>query len=188
MKRKKIERTLLLLSALILLGGCSNPVENADNPIVQEEKKALLTPEEVASKLVDSLKNGDEITSLMSEHIVFIFKSDDRCDGNTKGTVANLASKSIDFPFKIKVTTDGKGWADKVVCKDKKMASTYEMEFELRKKLTDWDRFEGSKYDKTTNSIEIWGGGASDYMRAFLKKETNQNVIYKLEYNIEDPG
>ena len=68
---------------------------------------------------------------------IFIYHEDNRCDGSTDGQIDNLKSTQIDSIIRLQVKNDGDGWA----C-DKKGPKTFDLDFDLNKKIADWDRFE----------------------------------------------
>jgi len=194
--RNMIKLSLLLITAFFIFA-CDYPKEERspqskvyDTKETKTQPKKIVPelvdktqPKKIISALVDRLKNRLKISSLLSNKIIFIFHSDNRCDGSTDGIISNLSGSSIDRPFKIQVTNDGEGWA----C-DKKKVSKYFLDFYLGKRLTQWDRIESSEYNNETNSVYIMGGGESDYMVFHFKKERENYSIYKIEYRSEDPG
>lgn len=75
---------------------------------------------------------------------------------------------------------------EKLTTCDKKEPKNFNLDFYLKKKNKNWDRFEIPKYENEKNNIVyVLGAGASDY----LKLHYNDNgLIIKLAYRSEDPG
>ena len=134
-----------------------------------------------ASGFVDNLKSGEILSLFFNDSWIFIYHEDNRCDGSTDGQIDNLKSTQIDSIIRLQVKNDGNGWA----C-DKKEPKTYDLDFDLKKKITDWDKFEIPNYEnQEENIVYVVGAGESDY----LKLHYNDNdLIIKLEYRSEDPG
>ena len=136
-----------------------------------------------ASRFVDNLKSGEKLSLFFNDSWTFIYHEDNRCDGSTDGQIDNLKSTQIDSIIRLQVKNDGNGygWA----C-DKKEPKTFDLDFNLKKKITDWDRFEIPNYEnQEENIVYVVGAGESDY----LKLHYNDNdLIIKLEYRSEDPG
>jgi len=194
--------TLIFLGLLSIAVGCGssseanenetpsspeNNQEQVDSKVQDSESESTEGNEskseiqEKASAFTKSLEAGEELASYFNESWVFVYHEDNRCDGSTDGSLENLGIAAIDSPIKLEVKNDGEGWA----C-EKKDPKTYEMEFDLKQKLKEWDRFEVQSYDKENqNSVYIAGSGESDY----LKLTFNANKqISQLEYRSEDPG
>ena len=134
-----------------------------------------------ASGFVDNLKSGEILSLFFNDSWIFIYHEDNRCDGSTDGQIDNLKSTQIDSIIRLQVKNDGNGWAS-----DKKEPKTYDLDFDLKKKITDWDKFEIPNYEnQEENIVYVVGAGESDY----LKLHYNDNdLIIKLEYRSEDPG
>ena len=130
-----------------------------------------------ASEFVRSLENKQNLSSFFSNHWVLAFHEDNRCDGSTDGVADNLRSTQVDSIIKIQVKNDGNGWA----C-DKKEPKRYDYDFDLKKHVARWDRFEISIHD---NIIYVVGAGESDYIKLHFN---DNNLIINLEYRSEDPG
>ncbi len=156
-------------------------VGNAKTP--EEQEVTLESCKNTLSELVDRLKNGREISSLLSDEIVFVYHADNRVDGSTDGQISYLPSGAIDSLFEINVANDGRGW-----CGEDVEPSTFEMEFDLQERLTYWSRFMARDSRMDPGVFSIWGGGESDYLVVYIKSIEGRNVIYKLEYRSEDPG
>lgn len=136
------------------------------------------------NKFLEKLKNGEKLSSFFKDGWEFVYHQDDRCNGSTDGTKANLQSEQIDEVIKIKVINDGEGWA----C-DKRESSEFILDFSLQKKVKDWDRFEIASDSKPgKGEYFIWGSGASDYLKIYLREVDGKKLIVKLEYRSEDPG
>jgi len=134
-----------------------------------------------AFEFVKNLKNGEKLNSFFVENWILIYHEDNRCDGSTDGQIDNLISTQIDSIIKLQVENDGDGWA----C-DKKEPKTYDLDFDLIKKIAEWDRIEIQNYEnQAMNIIYVLGAGESDYLK--LHYDDN-NLIVKLEYRSEDPG
>lgn len=121
------------------------------------------------------------MNSFFNDSWLFIYHEDNRCDGSTDGQLDNLKSSLIDSTITLEVKNDGNGWA----C-DKKEPTSFDLEFNLMKKVAEWDRFEIPNYEnQEENVVLIFGAGESDYLK--LHYDDN-NLIVKLEYRSEDPG
>ena len=89
--------------------------------------------------------------------------------------------------MKIKVKNNSEyAWA----C-EKKDPYYFEMSFDLREKLKDWDRFElqpesySDTLEEEKNTFYILGAGASDYIKLYVNED---NLISTFKYSSEDPG
>jgi hypothetical protein len=134
---------------------------------------------------LEQLENGKSLSLFFSDHWVFVYHRDSRCDGSTDGKVVKLAKAEIDKTIKIRVKNDGDGWL-KDYCNKKENRRTFYLNFSLKKQVADWDRFEISDTgNQTENVIYIHGRGESDYLVLHYGKN---NLIIKMEYRSEDPG
>ena len=134
-----------------------------------------------AAGFLVNLKTGEKLSSFLNDNWIFIYHEDNRCDGSTDGQIDKLRSTQIDSIIKLQVKNDGDGWA----C-DKKEPKTFDLDFDLKKKITDWDRFEIPNYEnQEENVVYLVGGGESDYIKLHYD---NNDLIIKLEYRSEDPG
>lgn len=134
-----------------------------------------------ASGFVENLKAGEKLGLFFSDSWIFIYHEDNRCDGSTDGQINPLKSTQIDSIIRVQVKNDGEGWA----C-EKKEPKTFDLDFDLKKKITDWDRVEISNDEnKEDNIVYVVGAGESDYLK--LHYDDN-NLIITLEYRSEDPG
>jgi len=135
----------------------------------------------IAEKFVMNLKSGKKISSFFSDNWMLIYHEDNRCDGSTDGQIANLISAQIDTIIRLQVKNDGDGWA----C-DKQEPKSYALDFDIKKYIANWERFEIPNYEsENKNIIYIVGAGESDYLKLYYN---NSNLIVKLEYRSEDPG
>ncbi|MCG8700144.1 MAG: hypothetical protein MI922_18960 [Bacteroidales bacterium] len=135
----------------------------------------------IAQELIEDLSNGDCIGKYFKSNWTFIYHEYNRCDGSTDGNIDNLNSWQIDSIIKLNVKNDGNGWA----C-DTKEPKAYDLEFNLKAIIGDWDRFKISNHESHNKSIiYIVGAGESDYLKLHFNK---RNLIVKLEYRSEDPG
>jgi hypothetical protein len=145
--------------------------EQIDTKTIQSKKEVF----------TESLKNGKDLSDYFSNSWTLIYHKDNRCDGSTDGEVSNLTSKEIETLIEVEVTNDGKGWA----C-DEKEPKTYSLNFELKKHIKNWDRFEIAGYENQEKNIAyILGAGESDFLKLHFNDD---NMITKLEYRSEDPG
>ena len=87
------------------------------------------------------LMNEEGLQLLFSDNWTFIYHADDRCDGSTDGQISNLSPYNVDEIIRIKVINDGEGW----LC-DKKEPKEYYLDFSLKERVKDWDRFEIPNY------------------------------------------
>jgi hypothetical protein len=134
-----------------------------------------------ALNFIKSLKNGEKLSSFFTKNLMLIYHEDNRCEGSTDGQVDSLINTQIDSLIKLNVKNDGDGWA----C-DKKEPTSYEMDFDLKKKIAEWDRFEILKDEnQEENIVYIVGAGEFDYLKLYYN---DNNLIVKLEYRSEDPG
>ncbi len=130
-----------------------------------------------ASGFLANLKTGEKLSSFFNDNWIFIYHEDYRCDGSTDGQIDKLKSTQIDSIIKLQVER----WA----C-DKKEPETFDLDFDLQKKITDWDRFEIPNYEnQEENIVYVVGAGESDYLKLHYD---NNDLIIKLEYRSEDPG
>jgi hypothetical protein len=142
---------------------------------------AQISDDSKASGFIENLKSEEKLSLFFNDSWIFIYHEDNRCDGSTDGQIGNLKSTQIDSIIRLQVKNNGNGWA----C-DKKKTKTFDLNFDLKKKITDWDRFEIPNYEnQEENIIYVVGAGESDYLRLHY----NENgLIIKLEYRSEDPG
>jgi hypothetical protein len=148
---------------------------STDSSSINQHPRFELNPLEFVNKL----KGGEKLSSFFENNWTLIYHEDNRCDGSTDGQKDNLLSTQIDTTIKLQVTNDGDGWA----C-DKKEPESFNLDFNLNKLITLWDRFEITN-NKEENTIYIMGAGESDYLKLHYN---NSNLIVKLEYRSEDPG
>lgn len=133
------------------------------------------------STFLQNLKSGEKLSSFFNDNWIFIYHEDNRCDGSTDGQIDNLKSSQIDSTIKLQVLNDGEGWA----C-DKKEPKTYNLDFDLMKKIKEWDRLEIPKANhQEKNIVYIIGAGESDFL---ILHYDDDNLIIKLEFRSEDPG
>jgi len=164
----------------------NNKEQSDKNDIETQTNKGLIVEAHTdlvlkASGFVRNLQTGKKLNSFFQENWIFIYHEDNRCDGSTDGQIDNLKSTQIDSKITFQVKNDGDGWA----C-DKKEPKTYDIDFDLKKKVANWDRFEIPHYEhQEENIIYVLGAAASDYLK--LHYDDN-NLIVKLEYRSEDPG
>lgn len=201
--KKRINRKLTLITFLglmIFLISCNssrnsnvsdnnstieNDKEQVDKTVIDSNTKKepaieIKTQTDLkASEFITNLKNGEKLSSFFNEHWIFMYHEDNRCDGSTDGQIDYLKNIQIDSIIKVQVKNDGDGWA----C-DKKEPKTFDLDFDLKKKIADWDRFEIDN-DENENIVYIVGRGVSDYLKLHYN---NNNLIIKLEYRSEDPG
>lgn len=131
-----------------------------------------------AADFIKNLKNGEELSSLFVENWKLIYHEDNRCAGSTDGQIDQLTSLQIDSNINLYVKNDGDGWA----C-DKKDPKTYSMDFDLKKKMADWDRIEIRNQEK--NTVYVVGKGESDWL---VLHYSPMGLIVEVEYRSEDPG
>ena len=140
---------------------------------IQLDSKAL--------EFLSSLKSGGKLNSYFNDSWIFVYHEDNRCDGSTDGQLDNLTKMMIDSIITLQVKNNGDGWA----C-DKKEPKTYDLDFDIKKKVADWDRFEISNNEnQEKNVVYIVGRGESDYLKLHYG---NNDLIIKLVYRSEDPG
>lgn len=170
---------LKLFLSLFLSIGVYNSIANVENSI-----SFRFDYNDDIEEFTNKLSKGEKLSSFFKDGWEFVYHQDDRCNGSTDGTKANLQSEQIDEVIKIKVINDGEGWA----C-DKRESSEFILDFSLQKKVKDWDRFEIASDSKPgKGEYFIWGSGASDYLKIYLREVDGKKLIVKLEYRSEDPG
>lgn len=168
----------LFLSLLLSIGICVS-VAFVENP-----SNIKINSQVFIDKFLEKLKNGENLSSFFKDGWGFVYHQDDRCNGSTDGSTKNLSPENIDEKISIKVLNDGEGWA----C-EKRAPSEFMLDFSLKEKVKDWDRFEIASYSKPSKGeYFIWGGGASDYLKVYIKKINGEKLIMKLEYRSKDPG
>ncbi|AUP80020.1 hypothetical protein C1H87_15440 [Flavivirga eckloniae] len=178
---------------------CKNQSENQVTPTVTEKQsaqieKVVANTETVSNEasetttlqtqkesFIKSLKSKTDLGSFFADNWTLMYHEDNRCDGSTDGQINNLSSSQIDQPIKLQVNNDGDGWA----C-DKKEPKSFDLDFNLKSQVKNWDRFEIANYENQEEHIVIIvGAGESDYLKLHYD---NSNLIVKLEYRSEDPG
>lgn len=133
------------------------------------------------SGFVMNLKSGEKLNGFFKENWLFVYHEDNRCDGSTDGKLDKLKSSMIDSVISLEVKNNGDGWD----C-DKKESKTFVLDFDIRKKVMDWDRFEVPNYDnQEENVVYVQGSGESAYLILHID---HSGLITKLEYRSEDPG
>ncbi len=148
-----------------------------DNSTAKIQTKANLR----ISKFVKNLESGKNLSSFFYENWILIYHKDNRCDGSTDGQISNLKSTEIDSIITLQVKNDGEGWA----C-DKTKPKKYNLNFDLRKQIENWDRFEIPNYgNQDKDIIYVNGAGESDYLKIYIN---SADLIVKMEYRSEDPG
>ncbi len=186
--------TMAIIGCMAFMISCTDSKEKSenesttDNDKMQVEEVDTETKEEPkaqdnsdASSFVENLKAGNELNSFFSENWTLVYHEDNRCDGSTDGQIDDLESSQVNAAIKLEVENDGEGWA----C-DKKEPSTFDLEFDLRKKVADWDRFEiPGDESQEENVVYVLGMGASDYI---VLHYNDEGLISTLEYKSEDPG
>ncbi|NRD20047.1 hypothetical protein HNV08_08300 [Winogradskyella eckloniae] len=155
--------------------------ENTSTKHINHTLSRFQTTNNNKDAFVASLKNGESLSSYFNNKWTLVYHKDNRCDGATDGEYKNLSTSKIDESIEIEVTNDGDGWA----C-EKKQASTYSFNFNLKEQIKNWDRFEMANYENEENHIAyVLGAGASDYLKLHYNED---HLIIKLEYRSEDPG
>ncbi len=162
-------------------------VEKTEEVITINDKINTETRKQVALEFTERLKKGEGLASLFSKIWTFIYHEDNRCTGSTDGKVTYGSNITIDNKLRIKVKNNSEyAWA----CQ-KKESYYYEMTFDLRENLKNWNRIElqSSEYsdgpNKQENTFFILGAGESDYIKIHIDEN---NLISTLKYNSEDPG
>jgi hypothetical protein len=166
------------------IGYANEQVDNADidtKTANESTTVAQISVDSIASGFVENLETGGELSLFFNDSWTFVYHEDNRCDGSTDGQIDNLKSTQIDSVIRLEVKNDGDGWA----C-DKKVPRTFVLAFDLKKKVTDWDRFDIPHYEnQEANIVYVVGAGESDYLKLHYN---DNNLIVKLEYRSEDPG
>ncbi|MEM6804862.1 MAG: hypothetical protein AAF696_25920 [Bacteroidota bacterium] len=199
---KSTSRIIALISLTIILISCKNPSTSSSNenqttidsslsPInevdfaqnIETKKIAELQTHmnEKAAEFVQQLTSGKDLSSFFHQSWTFIYHEDNRCEGSTDGQVDHLSKTAIDSLIKLEVKKNGDGWA----CK-KKEPTSYELGFDLKQKIKNWNRFELEDYENQEGPIfYVLGAGESDYIELQFD---DQALIIKLAYKSEDPG
>ncbi|WP_070138049.1 hypothetical protein [Crocinitomix algicola] len=134
-----------------------------------------------SNQFLKNLKKGFNLSPFFIDNWTFLFHEDNRCDGSTDGQLHDLKKTAIDSTINLKVVNDGDGWA----C-DKKEPRTYHMDFNLKKKITLWDRFEIHHFSNDNKKkVYLLGAGESDYIILHFNSD---DLIFLFEYRSEDPG
>jgi len=172
---------ITLISFITIIISCrsntNGNIDETNSTISNDEDPVDLS----ASEFVKKLKTGEKLSVFFKDNWTFVYHEDNRCNGTTKGQMDNLKSTQIDSKITLQVKNDGDGWA----C-EKKEPKTYYLDFEIKRKVAAWDRFEIPRYENQESQIVyILGAGESDYLKLYY--DTN-NLIVKLEYRSEDPG
>ncbi len=198
---KKIITILVLIATLL---SCKNKTEKQENVTIQntyslktstlvsyhndtkqqntDKKTERKVNQNIAENFLKNLMKGNKLDLFFNDTWTFVYHEDNRCDGSTDGKKNNLSPQVIDEIIKLKVKNDGDGWA----C-DKKEKTEFNLIFELKKQVKNWDRFEIPNYENQGKDgiIYITGGGESDYL---ILHYNTSNLIVKMEYRSEDPG
>jgi len=187
---------VVLLGFMTFLISCKSPTNSnmkenksaIENDEEQIDKKDIESTTEVQTQVdskvagfVNNLKTGEKLSSFFNDNWILIYHEYNRCDGSTDGQHDGLKSSLIDSIITLQVKNDGNGWD----C-DKKEPETFDLVFDLKKKIADWDRFEIPNYEnQEKNIVYVVGAGESDYIKLYFN---DKNLIVKLEYRSEDPG
>lgn len=175
-----------LLSLVIVLSSCSQSTKSEttrETTMVDAKEQLDKTAVDAkASEFVEHLKAGEQLSSFFKDKWVFVYHEYSRCDGSTDGQIANLKNTQIDTVISLQLENDGDGWAH---C-DEKKAKSFEMDFDLKKKIKQWDRLEIPKDEsQEQNIVYVLGLGESDYLKLHYN---DSQLIVKLAYRSEDPG
>lgn len=191
---------ITLFGFLTFLISCNSPTNNNVNDDKSTKDKEMVDETVIDSKIknesateiktqtnskasgfLTNLKTQEKLSSFFDGNWILIYHEDNRCDGSTDGQIDNLKSTQIDSIIKLQVKNDGNGWA----C-EKREPKTYDLDFDLRKKINGWDRFEITNHEnQEENIVYVVGAGESDYLKLYYN---DKNLIVKLEYRSEDPG
>jgi|GEM_PF-3651594 len=139
-------------------------------------------PETFKADFLEHLRRGEMLFSFFSNPWTFIYHEDNRDEGSTDGQRANLAKADIDKTIQIRVKNDGCGWAcmfDDMKAEPKE----YDLYFNLREQVPDWESFEITDSDK--EGVVYIQDGAS---RSLVLHYGSDNRITTMEYRSEDPG
>lgn len=183
---KMINSKLILISLLcstIILISCNssnNHNSHEDKATIDNTQKQIdqVDIDSTVSEFIKHLKTGKDLSSFFTQNWSFVYHEDNRCEGSTDGQLDQLDKTAIDSSIKLEVKNDGDAWA----C-EKKDAQTFELAFELKKKVKNWDRFE--LQDQDEKIFYIVGAGESDYVQLHFG---DNGRIVRLEYRSEDPG
>ncbi len=192
----------LIVVFSIFLFSCQNPTQKETNnktkqhsiskEIAVEKLSNLKETDDAVSlsdisidslshRFVEKLENGKDLSLFFAKEWVFVYHEDNRCDGSTDGEINNLNQSHIDKTIKLTVKNDGEGWA----C-EKTLPKTFELNFNLKKMVKSWDRFQIPNYEQTEkNVVYVLGKGESDYLKLYYDEN---HLIFKLQYGSEDPG
>ena len=194
-----ILKNIIFISFLIITISCKHEKKKEENTTYIPEVKTELTEvkpikintelqiKEIALNFTEKIKKGESLISLMNKNWTLIYHEDNRCTGATDGEKMNLSNTQIDEKIMINVKNNSEyAWA----C-EKKEPYNYNFEFDLKKQIENWDRFELQNDDysdspnKEKNVFYILGAGDSDLIKIYIGAN---KLISKLKYNSEDPG
>ncbi len=136
-----------------------------------------------AGEFAECLREGKPLSAFFSDSWTLVYHSDNRADGSTDGRITNLRNSQIDSVIRLRV----KKYIDDKTSAESGVSVSIEddFDFELKKMVKHWDRFETIRYDDTLNHMYIVGAGASDVLKLRYNEEKQ---ITLMEYSSEDPG
>lgn len=192
-------KSIIFIGFLIIINSCKYEKKTKENiPYISEVKIVLsevkpikintdLQIKEIALNFTEKIKNGESLMSLMDEKWTLIYHEDNRCTGSTDGEKMNLSNTQIDEKIILNVKNNSEfAWA----C-EKKESYNYNFEFDLKRQIENWDRFElqNDDYSDSTNKEKnvffILGAGDSDLIKIYIGKN---KLVKILKYSSEDPG
>jgi hypothetical protein len=146
--------------------------------------------QQTAQQIAETIKNGPSIKKFIgSNGFTLVYYRYSRFDGNTDGSRKNLSPEMIDGGIDIKVTTDGKGWANEGPG-NKPEVKTTTMKFLLmseigiiRQELKQETWF---KLDLKKGTLSF--SSAQHNLVLTLKKIKGKYRIVKIRFEDVDPG
>jgi hypothetical protein len=179
----------IFVLAALLAGACdqtdeqgSAPASIPDQQRVDSAKDSPQIHKNPREDFLEQLRNGKELYSFFSNHWTLVYRGDDRCDGASVGEVAGLARAEVDKTIRMKIKADGEGWLENC---DEKGPREFDLDFNLKERVADWDSIEISDSGNQTEGVSILGNGEAYYLVLYYG---NDDLIVKMEYHSEDPG
>ena len=165
----------------ILIGLLIITVSFKSEPNEAAQKSKTHQIESRTDLFISKLKNGKPLASLFANNWTLIYHEDNRFSGSTDGQLETLKTTQVDSVISLKVKNDGDGWAS-----EKTSPKTFNFDFDLKKQIENWDRFEIANYENVEkDTVYILGAGESDYIQLFYN---DKDLIVKMKYSSEDPG
>jgi hypothetical protein len=137
-----------------------------------------------ADALLAAIKAKKPLASFVAKGgFNYDYSGSDRCEGTTGGELSLTNPATIDKPFKVKLSSDGKGWLPE--CSS---AKTYQSEVLVAKEAREF--LKNANGDPTFDSKALTASIETEYGSFVFqfKLVGNQFMITKINHSIEDPG